>query len=154
MNYECIKELTSIQLKKMEKEQCRKFLPDKTRIVTLDGKEIGFYAIFFICGRLTLEYYLFEAYQHKGMGAGFVQAVTDFVGQEYPEFSTIYLLIYHNNIGSLCVAQKNGYSTGCVDYEFSEIVSAESPEYYLYGKNNVYYKNDAKRLVKAKELYE
>lgn len=150
MEYEVVKNITLEHLARIQKEQQRSFNKDSVRIVKVDGKEIGFYVFFFICGRLTLEYYLFREYQHLGYGKKFVEIVTEAAGLEYSNHSTLYLLIYNNNIASMNVALANGYSTSCSDFEFYEIVSSETPDYYIYAKANKHYKDEDKQKIKNK----
>lgn len=146
MEYEVIREITDEQLERINKEFKRIFNPKYTMIVRAQGVEIGFCVVFFICGRLTVEYYLFREHQHKGYGGTFVSIVSDAIGSDYPDYDTLYLLIHKTNVPSMKVAQKSGYKMECYDWDFRSMICDEMPDQYLFSKGNPYYK----RHIKAK----
>lgn len=148
VTYESIKNLSQEQLDKIAKEQNKYFAKDTVRIVRINGIDIGFYHLFFIAGRLTLEYYLFKENQNKGLGTEFVRIVTELAGLEYANYDTLYLLILPENIASLKVAQRNGYTTNCNDWEFREMINEEMYNYHLYLKPNAFYNKDNFKALK------
>lgn len=115
---------------------------DKARVIEINGRELGFFRVFFIAGRLTLEYNLFSKYRNKGLGTDFVKIVTSIVEEEYPEYSDIHLLITPSNIASIKVAKANGYGN-CNDIDFLELISSEGG-FYLYSKANSLYNKKRK----------
>ncbi len=154
MEYEVIRDITEEQYTRIKEEQHRLFNKDNICIVRANGIDIGFAVSFFICGRLTIEYYLFNEFQHKGYGILFVNIVTDYISSLNPTFDVIYLLIYHTNIPSIKVALQNGYVSNCADWEFNDIIYDEMPEYYIYSKSNPYYKvNHCKFKKVPKDIY-
>lgn len=149
MEYEVIKNITDEQLAKIKKERNQSFSREKVCIVRVNGIEIGFAVTIFICGRLTIEYYLFAEYQHKGYGSQFVSIITDWISSENPSYDTVYLLIYRKNIPSMKVALKSGYIMNCEDWDFKDMIHDEMPEHYVYSKPNSYYKNNHYKLEKV-----
>lgn len=109
-----------------------------SKVIEINGKEVGFYTVQFIFDKLTLEYNIFPKYRNKGYGKEFVGIVTSIVEHEYPEYSDIYLLIHMNNIRSLIVAKANGYKD-TTNYEFKEKVNEEMSQYGLYSRSNTLY---------------
>lgn len=156
MEYEVIKEITEEQYERIKSEFGRPFRKEFIRMVYANGKEIGFCTTFFIDGKLTIEYYLFKEYQHQGFGNSLVYLASDSIGGEYPEYNSLYLLIHRDNIASLSVAKKNGYELASDDYDFMWMIEENMPGYYLYSKENSYYKKKAERdeIRKVKMMYE
>lgn len=140
MEYEVISKVNEEQLEKIKNEYNRIFNPESLMIIKADGQEIGFGSVLFICGRLTLEYYLFRDYQHQGYGPMFVNILTDAVGEKYSLYDSLYLAIHMDNKPSSKVATKCGYKLDNYDWEFRTILDDDMPGYYLYSKKNKYYK--------------
>lgn len=116
---------------------------DNAKVIEINGKEIGFYRVFFIADRLTLEYNLFSKYRNKGMGTDFVKVVTHLVEAEYPQYSNIHVLIEPSNIASIKVAKANGYGTSD-DYDFVDLITSEGG-LYLFSRENIMHKEKGKK---------
>ncbi len=140
MEYEVIRSVNKEQLKRIQDEFNRFYNPDNLMLVKANGIEIGFGVVFFICGHLTIEYYLFKEFQHQGYGLMFVNVLSDSISDKYSLYDSLYLLIHKDNLSSIKVAQKCGYTIDSNDWEFRCMISDDMPEYYLYSKNNEYYK--------------
>ena len=117
---------------------------NNSRVIEINGNEIGFYTIKFIFNRLTVEYNLFSKYRNKGYGKDFLKLVLECVEKEYPEYSFIHVLIEPSNEASIKVAMDNGFGI-TQDYEFLEMVSQEG--LYLFSRENTLNKHKKKILV-------
>ena len=110
-----------------------------SKVIEINGKEIGFYRTFIISNYLTVEYNLFSKYRNKGFGKEFVELVVGLVEEEYPEYNTLYVRIYKENIASLRVAEANNFTT--INYDSDESFLSEG-DCYVLSKRNSKYKNN------------
>lgn len=140
MEYEVVNNISKENLERIKSEYNRSFNPENLLIIKANGQEIGFGSVLFICGHLTLEYYLFRDFQHQGYGPMFVSILTDAVGEKYPLYESLYLAIHMDNKSSAKVATKCGYTLDNYDWEFKLMLDDDMPGYYLYSKKNKYYK--------------
>lgn len=152
MEYEVIRKVSIEQLERINKEYNRSFDSENLMIVKANGVEIGFGTVFFICGRLTLEYYLFKEFQHQGYGSMFVSILSDAIGEKYLLYSSLYLTIHKDNMPSMNVALRCGYSLDSSDWDFRCMIHDEMPDYYLYSKSNKYYKERKLKKVPLNQV--
>ena len=115
-----------------------------SKVVEINGQEIGFYTVKFSAGRLTVEYNLFSKFRNKGYGKDFLRLIIKYVEKEFSEYNFMHVLIEPSNDASIKVAKANGFGI-TNDNEFLDIVSQEG--LYLFSRENSLYKPKKKILV-------
>ena len=99
-------------------------------IVSIDDKIIGHFNIVIINGIYSIEYELLKEYRGLGLGTTFLNIIEDFVYKKF-NIDRILLMIKYDNLASINLAKKNGYS---VDYDLYEEITKEDSSYSPYVK--------------------
>lgn len=138
--------LDNVDEKYLKEESTLKFYENNSQLIALNGELLGFYTTHIILGRLTLEYNLFKCKQNQNIGTAFVNIVTELACRNNSEYDKVYLFIRNDNQKSLNVAKKNNYVLSS-DSDFCSQVDEEMPGYYIYEKENEFYKKVCKKKI-------